>query len=230
MRPAYLRLVNLGRRCPEYWALALSAMAWIWLVAIAGRHVHHPAIAAIWWHWMVMVVAMMLPLKIDGIRRTAEQSLWSRRQRSIAGYLAGYVSVWAIAGIPLAWASAVFELSSKLDWMTGAAIGSLIAAVWLVSPWKATAARICHRMPTLAPVGWKADQDCFCYGWTSGCGCVCNCWPLMFGCWLAGHSVLMMAVGFGFGWADRHFLPHYKTRAVMLTGLASVFAVCSWIR
>ena len=220
------RFQYLRRRFPEYWMLALSAVAWISMALHAGVHVHQPGAAASWWHWMVMVVAMMLPLKIDGVRQTAERSLWSRRNRSIAGYLAGYVSVWALAGIPLAWAAKAFELPARVDWMLGAAVGLFIAAAWLVSPWKPIAARMCHRSSPLSPLGWKADRDCLAYGWMSACGCVFNCWPLMLGCWLSKHSLIVMSVGFVFGWLDRHFAPSYKTHAIVLTALASVFVAC----
>jgi len=223
------RFDHLRLRCPEYWILALSAAAWIMMAARAGVHVHQPGAAANWWHWLLMVAAMMLPLKIDGVRWTAERSLWSRRNRSIAGYLAGYVGVWALAGIPLAWASARFELPHRLDWMLGATIGLLVAAAWLLTPWKATAARMCHRTLPLSPLGWKADRDCVSYGWISGCGCAGNCWPLMLVCWLSGHSLLIMSIGFGFGWADRHFAPNYKGHALLLLALASVFGICSQI-
>src|SRR5690349_19066680 len=91
-------------RFPEYWMLALSAAAWVAVAARAGVHVHRPGAAWNWWHWMLMVAAMMLPLKIDGVRRIAERSLWPRRHRAIAGYLAGYLGVWALAGVPLSWA------------------------------------------------------------------------------------------------------------------------------
>jgi hypothetical protein len=223
------RFEHVQARCPEYWILGLSAAAWISMAARAGAHVHHQGTAASWWHWMVMVAAMMLPLKIDGVRWTAERSLWSRRNRSIAGYLAGYAGVWALVGIPLAWAGTALELTHRLDWMVGAAIGLLIAAAWLLTPWKAVAVRLCHRTLPLAPLGWKADRDCVRYGWMSGCGCAFNCWPLMLACWLSGHSLAVMTIGLGFGWADRHFAPNYRGHALMLAALAAVFTVCSQI-
>jgi hypothetical protein len=70
------------------------------LAARTGVHVHQPGAVSNWWQWMLMVAAMILPLQIDGVRRIAEYSLWSRRHRAIAGYLVGYLIVWAAAGVP----------------------------------------------------------------------------------------------------------------------------------
>jgi hypothetical protein len=223
------RFENFRWRFPEYWMLALSAAAWLFLAARRGGHAHQQGMLANWLHWVVMVVAMMLPIQIQGVRRTAEQSLWSRRRRSIAGYLVGYVSVWALAGLPLAWASAEFGLTHRINWTMGAAIGFIIAAAWLVSPCKAIATRMCHRTSPLSPLGWKADLACVSYGWISGCACVFNCWPLMLVCWLSGHSLVIMSFAFGLGWADRHFAPNYKAHALLLTAVASIFGVYSQV-
>lgn len=224
------RFEHFRGRFPEYWMLALSATAWLFLATGQGGHVHRQGMLDNLLHWMVMVVAMMLPIQIQGVRRTAERSLWSRRDRSIAGYLVGYVSLWALAGLPLAWASAEFGLTDRIDWTVGTAIGLIIAAAWLVSPWKAIATRMCHRTSALPPLGWKADLACVGYGWNSGCGCVFNCWPLMLGCWLSGHSLVIMSFAFGLGWADRHFAPSYKAHALLLVAVASIFGVYSRVR
>lgn len=187
--------------------LALSACAWIFLAAGPPAHVHHPAVAADLSHWAIMVAAMMLPLQIRPVRLTAERSLWSRRDRSIAGFIAGYAGTWLLCGLPLAWADAQFHIHHRLDWTTGAAIGLLASAAWFLSPWKAAAARRCHRTPQLSPLGWRADLGCMRYGCISAGWCAFNCWPLMLGCWLSGHSLIFMILAFGIGWADRHLAP-----------------------
>ncbi len=210
--------------------LGLSAAAWLLLLARHGAHVHQQSILAGTWNWLVMIVAMMLPIQIGNVRRTAERSLWSRRHRAIACYLLGYAGVWILAVLPLAWASAEFGLTHRIDWMGGSAAGLLIAATWLVSPWKSVAARMCHRTLPLAPHGWKADLDCLRYGTISGRGCVFNCWPLMLACWLSGHSLIVMCFAFGLGWADRHFAPSYKALALLLASAAAGFVVCAQFR
>ena len=217
-------------RFPDLWMLSLSLVAWIALAARVRVHVHQMGVAANWWHWMLMVAAMMLPLQIDGVRLTAERSLWSRRHRAIALYLFGYLSVWALAGALLACAFMSWEILHRIDWTAGAAIGFFVAAAWLLSPWKPIAARMCHRTLPLSPTGWRADRDCIAYGWIAGCGCAFNCWPLMLVCWLSGHSFIAMILAFGLGWTDRHSAPNYRRDAAAAAALGLAFGVLSQMR
>jgi hypothetical protein len=223
-----------SERFPEFWMLAASAGAWVVLAARAGVHLHHPAVhsdaGANWRHWMLMVAAMMLPFQIQGVRLTAERSLWLRRHRAILGYLLGYLSVWGLAGIPLACVFTALGISHRIGWREGTAIGFLLAAAWLVSPWKAITSRMCHRTVPLSPAGWRADRDCLGYGWIAGCGCALNCWPLMLVCWLSGHSFIAMVLGFGLGWVDRHGAPNYRLHATAAAMLGLAFGVLSQLR
>jgi hypothetical protein len=220
---------QLSERFPEFWMLAVSAAAWVVVIARTGGHTHDPGVALNWWHWMLMVAAMMLPLQIQGVRLTAERSLWPRRHRAILGFLLGYLSVWALAGVPLSWALTALALPGRLGWMEGAAIGFFVAALWLISPWKQIAARMCHRTLPLSPGGWRADRDCLGYGAITGYGCALNCWPLMLMCCLSGHSLIAMILGFGLGWADRYGAPHSRLHATIAAVLAVVLGVSSRI-
>src|SRR5689334_20092293 len=112
---------HLSERFPEFWMLAVSAAAWFALLAQTGTHLHYSSISANWLHWMLMVVAMMLPLQIQGIRLTAERSLWSRRHRSILGFLLGYLAVWAVPGAVLSWTIVSISISHRTGWMLGVA-------------------------------------------------------------------------------------------------------------
>src|SRR5262249_55403707 len=114
---------NLSERYPEFWMLMVSGAAWLTLVTIAAKHTHYAGMAADWRHWMLMVIAMMLPLQIEAVRLTAERSLWPRRHRGILGFLVGYLSVWAVAGALLAWGLQIIAIPSRISWMEGAAIG-----------------------------------------------------------------------------------------------------------
>lgn len=222
-------LQYLSGRFPEFWMLAISALAWIALAAQTQVHVHYAGAATNWRHWMLMVTAMMLPLQIPGVRLTAERSLWPRRQRAILGFLLGYLSVWVLAGAALSWTVVVFAIPRQVGWMGGVAIGFFVEALWLISPWKRIAASMCHRIVPLSPAGWRADKDCLWYGWTSGYGCALNCWPLMLLCWLSGHSLIAMVLGFGLGWADRHAAPAYRLYATVAAALGAAFGVFSWV-
>ncbi|MGA7413883.1 MAG: DUF2182 domain-containing protein [Bryobacteraceae bacterium] len=212
-------------RHPECWTVAFSATVWLALVVRATVHVHSPSALAAWIHWLMMVAAMMLPLNMDALRYAAQRSLWSRRNRAMFGYLLGYGGVWALAGLPLAWAFAAARLPERIDWAVGASLGFLVAALWLISPWNILAASLCHWTIPLAPRGWPADRDCLRYGWISGLYCVFKCWPFMLVCWLSSHSVLVMACGFMFGWTERYGKPNYRLHSLLLAGLALGFAV-----
>src|SRR5260370_22744622 len=115
------RLEHFRWRFPEYWMLGGSAAAWLFLATGQDGHFHRQGMGANFLHWMVMVVAMMLPIQIQGVRRTAEQSLWSRRGRPVAGDPTGYVSGWAVVGLAFAWASAAIRFTHTSDLMGGAA-------------------------------------------------------------------------------------------------------------
>src|SRR5689334_10269121 len=90
-------LRELLSRRPEWWAIALSLSGWMLMVIqsaafstqVATFHSHHDAATATYapggfgaWigvaaDWMVMVIAMMLPLVLGSIRTTASKSLWA---------------------------------------------------------------------------------------------------------------------------------------------------------
>src|SRR5262245_54088200 len=221
---------RLDSRFPEFWMLVASAAAWLALAAWAEGHIHYDGVATNWWHWMLMVTAMMLPLQIQGVRITAERSLWPRRHRAILGFVLGYLSVWAVSGAVLCFAVPALAIPGRLGWMEGAAIGFFIEAAWLIAPWKRFTARMCHRTLPLSPYGWRADRDCFGYGCTAGYGCALNCWPLMAVCWLTGHSLIAMIVGFGLAWADRQSIYDYKVHSTVAAIVGAAFGLFSWLR
>ena len=110
-------------RRPESWVYAVAAGAALVLLlsaalpsGAASAHAHHhgasPNVAAgagqllaEWGGWMLMVLAMMLPVVAPDARRVAMRSLWHRRHRAMAWFLAGYLAVWAALGDMLRLAS-----------------------------------------------------------------------------------------------------------------------------
>lgn len=166
--------------------LAISAGAWAYLLiplfASAGgnHHAHHhhaeAGIGGRWFHWCVMLAAMMFPLLIAQVRIIAGRSLWKRRNRAIALYLGGYLLPWSIYGL-----IAIATLPLMPFKMT-APLALALAAAWQITPWKASALRACHRTGYLAPFGWRADADCVRAGWHSARACLLSCWALMLPC------------------------------------------------
>jgi Predicted metal-binding integral membrane protein (DUF2182) len=246
------RLLPLTRetawRHPEWWSLAASAMAWVLILARArsgamgagSAHSHYhggtavlPLVgeASVWrmeaLDWLLMVVAMMLPMVVDPIRTTATRSLWARRHRAIGGFLIGYVTPWALLGLLVSGLIAALGVGGWLR-LPAAAIGFALAAAWQVTAIKRRAVLWCHRTTPLAPSGWRADRDCLRYGWMIGWRCLVSCWAMMVACVLAGHGILAMACAAVVGVAERQ-LPRADRRlaTAAIAGLALMYATAA---
>jgi predicted metal-binding membrane protein len=184
---------------------------------------HHPrAWAELTGTWLLMVLAMMVPLQRFSIRVAATRSLWRRRDRAIGGFLLGYLSPWLLLGAGVA---ALEPVLTRLPGLTAA--GFAVAAVWQLTPVKARALRACHRSIPLAPHGWRADQDCCRFGWLTGTQCLLSCWALMLACVLAGHSLAAMLCASGVGVAERYVVqPRQQGRTFSpLLGVALVYGI-----
>src|SRR5205823_2721188 len=93
-------------------------------------------------YWMLMVVAMMGPPALAGVRHTARNSLRWRRTRAIAEFAAGYLLVWTGYGaIALLVAR---NVPASTSW-TALAIVLAASAAWQLGPYKKRALRNCHR-------------------------------------------------------------------------------------
>lgn len=229
-------------RHPEWWGLALSLLAWFsflvrWDGAVssefAAPHLHHPdpaeGIFLPWasemFAWMVMVVAMMLPLIVDCIRVTAVRSMWERRDRAIFLFICGYLAVWTIAGLVLCGATVSLETQAWFHPPIVSMTAFSLAAFWQFTTTKRRALISCHRTIPLAPHGWHANTDCLHYGWLIGGSCLVNCGVLMVACSLSGHSLEAM-VGTGFIIAVERYMPrpHPCVFSATIVGLGLICA------
>ena len=192
---------HLTWRHPEWWSLALSVAAWLVLLSSPEHYLSHRTIGASLLLWLLMVVAMMFPLVIAQVRDTAFRSLWPRRHRAIACFLAGYLFPWVVFGMAI--------LAIRSTWTvvpsTSAVVGILIAVVWQLSPLKRHALRRCHQVIPLAPRGWRANVSCVRFGWRIGGGCIGACGGLMTACALMDHSMLTMSVATVLAISDRFY-------------------------
>lgn len=201
---------------PEWWTLALCLLAWVLLAlpgggetwaAISCGPLHDAGASAeasaalrfvsFGWAagvagWTIMVGAMMLPLVIAPVRRTAFASLWRRRHRAVAGFLLGYGGFWIAAGcLGLALLAGLGLGASARD--AAAALAFALAGLWELTPLKRRALSGCHRRIPLRPTGWRADLDCLRYGAMQGCNCFASCWAIMLASMLAAHHLAIMA-------------------------------------
>ena len=184
-------------RQPEWWSLAIAATAWVLMIrAHASGHAHHvPALTS----WILMTLAMMLPMVIDPIRTAAKRSLWRRRHRAMVAFLIGYVGCWILLGL------VVLQIPHG-KW--AAAIAFVVAAVWQFTRAKRRALIACHRTMPLAPRGWRADRDCVRYGILTASSCIVSCWALMLACALSGHALLVTVGATAIGLTER-YAPRY---------------------
>jgi predicted metal-binding membrane protein len=145
--------------------------------------------------WALMVVAMMSPLVIAPLRHVRDRSFAKRRARTMLLCVAGYLSVWMMAGLALqVVALAVLWAASAPLVCLGLAAAT--AMWWQVSPAKQWSLNRCHRQPHLAAFGAAADRDAFNFGLTNGASCAGACWALMLLTLFAGpgHVLAMITV------------------------------------
>ena len=198
------RLRRFGWHHPE-WTWGLVALAgWVigWTAGHAGLSHPYP-------HWLVMVVAMMLPPALPMIRYVALAGQWRRRHANGATFAAGFLLVWAGAGVVILTAVSVVHgalLRAELLQPGLTPAGTVLigwsrwggpAALAIAAGWELTAAkgrflRRCHWLDALPPDGGRAGAGCarfgIRYGWRSlGAG-----WALMLPMVVAPHTGLAL--------------------------------------
>ena len=202
------------------WAIAPALAAWVLLALWAGTGrglefcfgVGTSALAAagsairaefaladpgsIATEWLLMTLAMMLPLALPAIAHVAARSFFRRRERALAIFVSGFALVWFAAGvlaIPLLLLSdAVLDSAGLGRW--GGIIGCALAALWQVSPAKGLALRRCHLRPSLPAVGPAADLGALAFGVGHGLRCLRSCFAMMVPPLLGGQHLMAMAV------------------------------------
>jgi predicted metal-binding membrane protein len=146
--------------------------------------------------FMVMAIAMMLPSATGPVRLVAALSLWRRRGRAIAEWIAAFNLVWLLAGAAILGAR---ELVISDDLLRPGdltlMIGLLLAAGWQLTPIKRRALAGCHRTRPLAPSGLRADRDCLLYGATIGRDCLVSCGPMMAAMTLGDENQAILMLG-----------------------------------
>jgi predicted metal-binding membrane protein len=193
-------------------AVAVVALAWIVLLVGPGHHRTGPADLP---QWTVMVVAMMGPAALPGIRHTARNSLRWRRGRAAAEFGLGYLAVWVGYG-------AVVLLLPPVP--VGAVL--LVAAGWQLTPYKRRWMLECHRGRPLPPAGPAADRAAAGFGLRVGGACAGSCWALMLVTPFAPMNLVWTAGLAGLVLAERLTRHPVRTTRIAALGLAALaFAV-----
>jgi hypothetical protein len=203
--------------------MGIAALGWVVMAchAFAGTHVCCAGSpGAEWRAWMAMVAAMMVPTLGDALRDVALRSYRVRRDRAVALYLAGYLSVWALVGAGVAmlrqWPAA------RAPWVPVAAFA--FGTLWTLVPARSVWLGWCHRRVALAPAGLRADGDALRQGVVNGAPCVATCWPVMVGCALAGHAPVVMVAGAALTLAEKRM--YFPRPRLLATGVA---ALAAWV-
>jgi predicted metal-binding membrane protein len=204
---------GLARR-PESWLYGIAAGAGLGLVlpvvVSGGSHAHghahgheHGAQAtsvpaaevwswlADWRHWILMTLAMMVPVVAPYARRIALRSLWRRRHRAMTGFLLGYLAVWLAIGAVVT--GVLVMLDGTRVW-PAAPIALLCAAAWQVSRPRRRTLRRCGSLPPAAISGWRADRDSATAGASVGLRCAFVCGPVMLAMAVSQSLLLMGGV------------------------------------
>lgn len=139
---------------------------------------------------MLMVLAMMLPVAAPQARQVALRSLWSRRQRSMLGFLAGYLAVWALVGAVIV--SVLTALGALHPAPVAVVVALVGAALWQISAPRRRVMRRCRTIRLGTARGLAADRDCAAAGWRAGLRCAFTCGPVMLSMAVGHHHVGLM--------------------------------------
>jgi len=86
--------------------------------------------------WLLMLLAMMAPLLTQPISHLWHRSLARRRLRAIAIFVAGYATIWLMAGIILTIAAIILKALAGAGPLHASVFAIAIAVLWQVTPAK----------------------------------------------------------------------------------------------
>ena len=163
------------------------AAARLWLSSLAGWD----GAAALFAALVAMPVAMTAPLLQVPLTHVRRSALYERRPRSLAFFLAGHFSTWALtATVLMALAFGLRLLVSSAFAATGLVLAS--ALIWHGTPFKPIARNRSHVRLPLPACGARADTAAVRYGVQSAGWCAASCWPLMLAPMTVGAAHLAM--------------------------------------
>jgi predicted metal-binding membrane protein len=214
-----LPMVSLAMpRTMDHGASAMSMPMPMPATGASGHHDHFSAATLSW--WMLMTVAMMVPAIVPLLREISFHSLWRRRYRSAALFLATYIAVWGAFGAVaiLGWslAAAAWPAVTSL----GFGVTLLAATAWSLTLRKRRYLKLCHRRLPLAPHGREAGFSCLRFGIYHARQCIGVCWPVMLAM-IPGHTLLsMFALGVLVSYERLARIPRSRVSAIALASIA----------
>ena len=174
--------------------------------------------------WALMCVAMMVPTTLPAVRHVADNSLRWRRGRATAWFVASYVAVWVVAGVPILAAVAAARRVLAVEVLFAAAL--LVAAAWQLLPFQRPLMRACHRTVPLPPRGWRAVRGSARFGLLQALACIGLCWPVMVAAAVVLHGSVAWMLALTLAVLGRRLAPRPSRATVPLAvGLVALAAV-----
>jgi predicted metal-binding membrane protein len=138
--------------------------------------------------WALMALAMMVPTAMPAVRHVAGTSLYWRRRRAAAEFLAIFLALWiAFSLLALDPLASLGPANSAIALV----IALAAASAWQLTPLKLRALRACHRSRPLPPRGWRASAGVAAFALRNGTACLASCWAMMAAAALAGAGRLL---------------------------------------
>lgn len=139
-------------------------------------------------HWLLMVLAMMLPGLVLPVRYAAFATPRRRRHRTTMLFVLGYLVPWMLLGLVVTVLLAVVPRPGVMV----AATALLAASAWELTPAVGRALARCHRTTPLGYDGWSADRAALRFGVFHARACLVLCAPFMIALTLAGHPLWLV--------------------------------------
>ena len=176
-----LALADLRRRHPEWPVLLLAAAAWVPLFV--------PAVNSTVAHWVLMTLAMMLPVIASRIRTVARACEPAARLQACATTVAGFLLIWLVAGAITVVITTLLPPVTSADQLAFLAVWWM-GALWQLTPLRSHAIQRCHRVRMAR--GRRTNQ--WMPGMRYGRWCVAACYPAMAAMILTRAPAVVMAI------------------------------------
>ncbi|MBY5974188.1 DUF2182 domain-containing protein [Ferrimonas balearica] len=202
------------------WCLGLSAISWLalWALSLGGGtlmlcltapqvsldgirralaatlFVASPAALAL--EWLLMVLAMMLPLALPHLGIFCARLYRDMRLAALGAALAGYLGIWMLVGlatVPLMLLLHALTATEGLS-LVVPGLAWLMAIGWCYAPARRNALRRCHAVPVMYGRGADVYRGAFRYGIRLGGDCLVSCGFAMAAPMLAGQGIAAMAL------------------------------------
>ena len=142
--------------------------------------------------WVLMVLAMMLPLTTPNLAQIHARSFVEHRVSTVTSFAFGYVATWvALGGVVIPLAFFLRSIEASIQHFSVLPLMILLALFAIRSKWRRRALRQCHVTHPLRQSGWTFNPEAFSFAVRYAAKCALICLPIM---------TLLIATGAGPVW------------------------------